>query len=116
MIRASPHQRQRKRLRRAADYSERQHTGPRICMDVFVARRAIFDPGLGVFAYRLLTSVVPGSQYAESPVDAVLQLINNSLFAFDPEALSGGKKLFYPFTAQALATGCAELLPPERSV
>ena len=62
-------------------------------MDVYIARRAIFDSSLSVLGYRLLHSPVATTGLVARTVDPTLQLINSSLFAFDP-AFTGGAPEF----------------------
>jgi len=80
-------------------------------VDVFIARRPIFDRMNRVFGYKLVHSSLSEPSSDENSFDSALQLIDNSLLVFDLETLSGGKKLFFTFTNEALDSGCAELLP-----
>src|SRR5581483_6081971 len=85
-------------------------------MDVFIARRPVFDRLNKVFGYKLVHSTVSDPTEGENTEDSALQLIDNSLLLFDFETLSAGKKLFFTFTEEALDSGCAELLPADKVV
>src|SRR4051794_8796400 len=93
----------------AADYFNEERVGGAIDMDVFIARRPIFDKLNRVYAYKLVHSTMSEGD-PENLFDSALQLIDNSLLVFDLDTLSAGKKLFFTFTDEAIEMGCAELL------
>jgi c-di-GMP-related signal transduction protein len=102
------------RLRPIIPSGARQAKGR--AMEVFIARRPVFDRLNKVFGYKLVHSTAENPTEGENFHDSALQLIDNSLLLFDFDTLSGGKKLFFTFTEEALEDGCAELLPADRVV
>ena len=86
-------------------------------MDVFVARQAIFDRQLQVYAYELLSrSCLNGATSEANDLSASLQVITNSFLSLGVENVLAGKRAFVNFPRELLQDKRALLLPPKTTV
>ncbi len=81
-------------------------------MKAFVAREPIFDAHLSVYGYELRVESGLNGLLERPDADlAVLKAIDNSLFLFGIEVVSGLKRTFLQFTRETLLQGYALLFP-----
>jgi c-di-GMP-related signal transduction protein len=86
-------------------------------VEVFVARQAIFDRNLGLFAYELLfRSCQRNSAAATDDTASTLQVFANSLFSSGLEALACNAPVFINFGQELLTSKFTSLFPPKSVV
>ena len=81
----------------------------------FIARQAIFDAKLKLFAYELLFRATEKNVFQPRP-EASSAVIVDSVTLFDLQALLGHAKAFINLDQAALQRGAARLLPPDRVI
>ena len=86
-------------------------------MENFVARQAIFDRNLQVFAYELLFRTGRENVYAATDADlATSSVITDSFITIGLESLTRGKRAFINFTKNLLLDETATILPKDSLV
>ncbi len=86
-------------------------------MENFVARQAIFDTNLNVFAYELLFRSGRENVYSSTDADlATSSVITDSFITIGLESLTRGKIAFINFTKNLLLDETATILPKESFV
>ncbi|HYM10988.1 MAG TPA: HDOD domain-containing protein [Bryobacterales bacterium] len=86
-------------------------------MEVFVARQAIFDRRLNVYAYELLFRSCSTDAFgAADGAVATSQVIANSFFSIGVEKILGGKRAFINFPRELLIDERASALPQHLAV
>ena len=86
-------------------------------MENFVARQAIFDKNLKVYAYELLFRAGQENVYAATDADlATSSVITDSFITIGLESLTRGKRAFINFTKNLLMDETATIIPKDSLV